>query len=357
MDTELTYIVKHKNIIVDATSLMCGQKDYLLLNLFDELRKNDKKVYVLSNTIDTLNEYLNYSEKARFAEDGLSVLEQFDKEKRIEYLNGDELINAVSRFNDVCVVTENKKKVIDIEKRTNNMSVVSYKICSGKLVKWDLYTNEEAKGNMSGEAKLIISIVIDNSASMKGDKIEKMKEAIRRFNNRINRENLSDKLQYSITIFRGFDSVCFKQFDQNLPEIDNLYAGGIPFVELTIKNSLDLIEKKVNEYEKSNITYYKPWMVLLLNGENYGDITDVSGRIVNTIKEGKMSFFPFALSDNEFNQNLTLLKKIKPFTVIKDEMYDRLFDWVFELAKTRVNTPINKSFSIDISSFDGWTIK
>ena len=47
----------------------------------------------------------------------------------------------------------------------------------------------------------------------------------------------------------------------------------------------------------------------------------------------------------------------KKFITIKDTMYDNLFNWIFDIAKKRVETPIDQSFGIDANSYDGWTIK
>lgn len=51
------------------------------------------------------------------------------------------------------------------------------------------------------------------------------------------------------------------------------------------------------------------------------------------------------------------LRKLKKFITIKDTMYDNLFNWIFDIAKKRVETPIDQSFGIDANSYDGWTIK
>ena len=207
-----------------------------------------------------------------------------------------------------------------------------------------------------GNTKLVLNFVIDNSASMKGEKILKLKKAIQNFDDEVNSLSLNDKIEYSITIFKGFTSVTFKSYE-NKVELDRLYAGGMPFVNDALFNSVKNMLDRVETLNKSNTETYKPWTILLLNGENYDDLNESVDLILASMKAGKMSYFPFALSDCEFDKSLGNLRKIKPFTIIRDEKYDDLFKWVLNIAKSRVEKPISEPISISPNSFEGWTIK
>ena len=84
--------------------------------------------------------------------------------------------------------------------------------------------------------KLILNFVIDNSASMKGERIVKLKNALQKFDSELNSLSLTDKVEYSITFFKGFNSTVFKGYETKL-NIDNFYAGGIPFVNDALVNN------------------------------------------------------------------------------------------------------------------------
>lgn len=357
MDKSIIEIVEKREIFVDASSLMCGQKDFLMLDLFDLLIKNNKKVYVLKSAKELLSNNENYLEKQKNSSDGLYVLKQFEDNNLIDYIDSFDLIFKSNYPKQVCLFIENKNKLKVFLKQNANSSIEFYKLGDGRPVKWDFYNEKEGILNMSTNTKLLISFVVDNSSSMKGDKIEKLKKAISAFADKMNTQNYSNRVEYSIISFRGFDSVQFKSFDQSNVNINNLYAGGIPFCSNAIDNSISSLTKRVELGNKNGESLYKPWVILLLNGENYDDIKDSAVKIVDMIKAGKISYFPFALSDNEFDPNLALLKKIKPFTTVKDSMYDYLFEWIYNLVEKRVNTPVEQSFSIDPKSFEGWTIK
>ena len=204
--------------------------------------------------------------------------------------------------------------------------------------------------------KLVLNFVIDNSASMKGEKIIKLKNALQKFDNELISLSLFDRIEYSITMFKGFNSIIFKTYENKL-NIDQFYAGGIPFVNDALMNGVSNLLKRVEILNKSSIDTYKPWTILLLNGENYDNLDEAVDQVLKIMKSGQMSYFPFALTDCEFDKSLGGLRKIKPFTVIKEEKYDDLFNWILDIAKLRVEKPKNEPISISPNSFEGWTIK
>lgn len=204
--------------------------------------------------------------------------------------------------------------------------------------------------------KLLLNLVVDNSASMKGDRIIKLKNAIQKFDDELSALSLSDKIEYSIILFKGFNSMVYKGYDKKLI-LDNFFAGGIPFVNDALVNGITNLEKRVETLEKLNIDLYKPWTILLLNGENYDVLDEAVDKILTIMKAGKMSYFPFALTDCEFDKSLSSLRKIKPFTVIKEEKYDNLFNWILSVARSRIEKPKSEPISISPNSFEGWTIK
>lgn len=206
------------------------------------------------------------------------------------------------------------------------------------------------------EAKLIINFIIDNSSSLKGDKIIKLKNALQKFDENLSLMSLSKRVEYSITLCEGFNSKIYKKFDEKL-NLNQLYVGGVPFLNDAIKNSIKNLLQKIERLEKSSIQLYKPWTVLLVNGENYDDLEESSELILSLMKNGKMSYFPFALTDCEFDKSFACIRRIKSFTIIKDEKYDELFNWVLEMTKMRLEKPKNEPISINLNSFEGWTLK
>ena len=376
--------VKDYLIFVDTSSLMAGQKNFFFLDLLDLLNKYNKKICVVSNIKNELLKNKSFAEKKSLAEEGLAILEHYKKHGLLEDIacNNDnhaeyEIIQKIfdkSNDNNICLFTEDKNLAKDIlvnvkkkNNTTSNNDIQCIKIVDGSPVVWDA---EQLLGNSklskdSGhkdlsntkKEKLLINIVIDNSASMKGSKIQKIKQSLLDFHNNLENAKLLSCVEYSITVFSGFNCSIVKQYDESVLSIDKISAGGIPFVDLSITKSLNNLEDRIKHLTKSGFQYHKPWLLLLLNGENFGDVDNSVELIKKMYSDNKLTYFPYALSDNEFDSSLNKLKHLKKNILVKDEMYDSLFKWVFDLAKKRVETPIDQSISIDPNSYDGWIIK
>lgn len=202
--------------------------------------------------------------------------------------------------------------------------------------------------------KLLINIVIDNTASMKGNKIEKLLKELHQFDHTLKSLSLDNDIKYSVTICKGIEACVIKDFNEDL-NINAIYIGGIPFVNELVTVSINNLLNEIEKYQDDVL--YKPWTILLLNGENSGDVTSCTELLLDVLKNGKMSYFPFALTDCEFNETMANIKRIKSFTTIKDEMYNELFNWIMNLAKNRVETPKGIAIPLDSKLLERWTVK
>lgn len=352
MEKSLEKIVNNSCLLVDASSLIIGQKDFFMLDLYGLLKKFNKKIYVKKNVQDVINKYCSFSEKAQLANEGLTVFKHYKQEDLITEI---ESISEL-KTNRISVFLEDRRFIqeeLKVLKKNGFDGEISFmKIERGFPVEIEVKGMAEEK-----KAKLLISISMDNSASMKGEKMDKLKKALFSFNERLENEGLLDRIEFSTTIFSGFNCVVAKPFEETSLLKEKFFAGGMPFVDLSIMKSIEKINERIDELDKSKATYYKPWLIVLSNGENFGDVSNSVEHIKKLAGDGKLSYFPFALSDCEFDSSLNLLRKLKKFITIRDSMYDELFNWIFTIAQKRVETPIEQSFGIDANSYDGWTVK
>ena len=351
MELVLENIVKSSNLLIDVSSLIVGQKDFFMLDLYGCLKKYGKSIHIKKDLRQALERYSAFAEKAVFTQEGMSVLEHYEKEGLVIEIDSILQLSGTP----LCIVAEDRQsaeKEIKATKNNFNGKITIVKIEKGFPVELEVKKMSREK-----KAKLLISIALDNSASMKGEKMDKLKQAVFAFNDRLVQESLIDCIEFSTTVFSGFNCVLAKPFEETTIMKEKFFAGGIPFLDLSIAKSIEKLKDRLEYYDTENISYYKPWLIVLSNGENFGDMNNSVELITKMAKEGKLTYFPFALSDREFDNSLYPLRKLKKFITIKDAMYDNLFNWIFDVAKKRVETPIDQSFGIDANSYDGWTIK
>lgn len=210
---------------------------------------------------------------------------------------------------------------------------------------------------MKKEPKMLLTIIIDNSASMKGTKIDLLKDSVFNFNQKIQDNNLVDRIEYSIIVFNGFHADTFKKFEDNNFVKDKLFAGGVPIFNKALELSLEQLNTRIKDLENEKTEYYKPWIVLLMDGNNFGELDEVVGKLRKQRDDNKLTFFPFKLSDNPTDDSFKVLNSwIHPLSIINNQ-YGSLFTWMFNVIEKRINTPVDQNFSLSQDEFDGWVRK
>ncbi len=205
--------------------------------------------------------------------------------------------------------------------------------------------------------KLLISIIIDNSSSMKGDKIRELKAAINQFNQDISSANMNLYFEYSLIAFEGLQAKKIKEFYHHDYPLESISEGGLAFLDKAISLGLDDLLSRLNELKQNGYQFYKPWIVLLSDGQSYENLDLVSSKLKELYQKGIISYFPFMLSNGQVDERLEELRKIKKPLTIFNEQYNQLFKWLYDTVKKRISTPIGESIKLDIDCFDGWTIK
>ncbi|MDR1094375.1 MAG: hypothetical protein LBL66_09545 [Clostridiales bacterium] len=203
---------------------------------------------------------------------------------------------------------------------------------------------------MTTQNKLLIQCVVDNCATMKGEKITKLADALSKFGARA---TAAPAIEYSLVVFDALQAKTRKNFTGAEPP-DSLSAGGLSFLNKALGLALNTLEARIAEVRASGAELFKPWLILLTDGKNVGDMSGAVNRLNGMLAAGRLTYFPFQLGDNDMDDSLSGLLKIRrPLSIIGNR-YAELADWIFNTAKARVDTPISQAFSLDPKSLEGW---
>ena len=127
----------------------------------------------------------------------------------------------------------------------------------------------------------------------------------------LNNHNLISFLEYELIAFDGFNSKIIKSYQESDYNVEAVTITGIPMLAKSIDLALNNLEQRVAEINQIGYQIYKPWFILLSDGINFGDISKQLDRIVALYSNGRISYFPFALSSNDFDDTLIQLRKIQ----------------------------------------------
>ena len=154
-------------------------------------------------------------------------------------------------------------------------------------------------------------LLLDVSGSMQGPPINALNEGLQTFKNELNRDDLAKKrVEVAIVSFNTEVKVVedFVTADQFEPP--TLIAQGLTHMGSAIHKGLDIIEARKAQYRTNGVTYYRPWVFLITDGEPQGELDSVveqaAQRIKNDEANKRVAFFAVGVE----GANMTQLSQI-----------------------------------------------
>lgn len=174
-------------------------------------------------------------------------------------------------------------------------------------------------------------LLLDTSGSMSGTPINALNEGLRTFKDDLNQDDLAKKrVEVAIVTFDSDvkvvrDFVTADRFDP-----PTLTTGGLTHTGSGINKALDMIQSRKSQYRANGVSYYRPWVFLITDGEPQGELSDVVERAAQRIKEEEskkgVAFFAVGVE----GANIKRLSQIVVRTPLKLKglSFRELFVWL-----------------------------
>ena len=205
------------------------------------------------------------------------------------------------------------------------------------------------------EPRLLISIVIDNSAATQGDKFNNLKTSLYDFWKLLKTSDAKN-IEIEIVTFDEFSPKVIKKFRDEDFDINQLEAFKMPFlgkaIDLSLKNLLD----RQNFFVSHDVETYKPWLFVLTDAYSFDDVDQAVINLRSSLENSQILYMPFILSQKKIPENVENLAKAKRFMRIKDNAYESFFNWFFSMAEKRAKTPVGTPVKFDRAGFEGWAV-
>lgn len=203
------------------------------------------------------------------------------------------------------------------------------------------------------QTKLLVHLMIDTSASVEGTKRDAFESAMNNFLEYVANTFHAAALEIAITCYDDFEPQRLSAFTTVESKVDLPYER-FPLLGRTLFNVLSNVEKRVNELIIDNQSYYKPWIIILSDGISYDKADDALNKFSSMDFAVKPVMFPFLLSSNKVNENARTFEHHKHFVEIRDHRYNQMFQWLGDLIKTRLNTPVDQKMTLNKSQMLEW---
>ena len=393
-------VLLNYTIYIDSTSLMQGSMEFFKISLVNVLRGKNRKLKVVDFVVSDLRKR-QFSDNERVAVKALNILDYYRKRGLIDDIvstgkDDNSLLNVIYNNreidnNNICIITERKEIAEQIVQSLMNDSYVNFEhdvvavsLLDGPKV-WDIEppVKKPKKRNLLQDVesfeevdsvnevsfdgivapvntvvdrepiitkpkrdKLVVSLVVDNSSSIQGERATKLKEAIKMFNDKISESVYKDDLDVAIYGFDGFTYSAIKSFGKEM-ELELFEKGGVQVLSKTMDQALTDLMNQDSQYEKQNIRTHRPWLIVLTDGDCYGDISGVAKKLRKHLKNRELTYFPFSLSNYEIEDSLEPLSKLKMFLKVKEDMFDDLLLFIFNTLQTRIETPKDEAMTLN----------
>lgn len=199
--------------------------------------------------------------------------------------------------------------------------------------------------------RLAVCICVDASYSMRKDsRIKQVNQGIRRFIQEIEADPYAvDSIELCIISF-GADSARILHSFAPVTKIDfqDIIASGQTPMGQAVTFALDELQSRKNAYDNYGITTYKPWLILLSDGESSDDIRHAKKRALQLQQENLLKVLCIGLGSE--SNNLADFHPDGRVIQLKDFALDHFFAWLSKSMSMQSKESPN--FDIDIPNPD-----
>ena len=158
----------------------------------------------------------------------------------------------------------------------------------------------------NAEPRVPVVVLADVSASMTGAPIEALMTGLKVFREEVMANPLAAKrvevslVSFSTTVV----ATPFTSIDEFVPPM--LMAEGATSMGAAINKAIAMLRQRKNEYNENGIDYYRPWVLLLTDGEPTDEWQAAAKRVVAGVKDKEFVFIAVGIAD----ANFTVLRSI-----------------------------------------------
>ncbi len=191
-------------------------------------------------------------------------------------------------------------------------------------------------------------LLLDTSESMAGEKIAALNQGIQLFKMMLVTNRLASR-RIEVAILTFDDSVrCVSPFttaDQFVPP--QLTAQGKTHMGSGISGALDALATLKSQYRNNGISYFRPWVLMITDGEPKGEATELTNAAFHRVRqeEERRSLIFYAVG--VMGANMRLLSRVshRPPVLLDGLNFNDMFTWLSssmqQVSRSRGNDQVN----------------
>ena len=206
------------------------------------------------------------------------------------------------------------------------------------------------------ESRVACIILLDVSNSMTGRPIEEVNRGLIEFGEQIEQDELTSMRADVAVIAFNHEHHIVRNFGQHTDfSATRLEAGGGTRMAPPLNAALDMVEERKQQYREAGLTYYRPIIILITDGnpehDRPEDLEAVAERIKTAERNRNVTFFAVGTETADMDA-LSKLSNLEPKTLRGIE-FVALFQWLSNSIAAISHSQMDEL--VDLPTTDGWS--
>ncbi len=182
--------------------------------------------------------------------------------------------------------------------------------------------------------RLSICLCLDTSASMNGAPIKALNEGVNLFYETLRKDLVASGVAEVTVVTFGANGVrMHADFEglQRVTTVPQFSTGGNAPMGEAINLSLDKLHQRRCEYRQNGVEYYKPWLVLMTDGDNNGSSREFERarqRVADMCNSNCLDFLPIAVGNKVNMAKLNSISSKHRTMKLKGICFREFFAWL-----------------------------
>jgi uncharacterized protein YegL len=172
-------------------------------------------------------------------------------------------------------------------------------------------------------------LLLDTSKSMQGEAIAELNAGLQAFKDSVSNDELAmQRIEIAIVTFGGAVNIVqdFITVDQFIPPI--LSVNGLTPMGEAIDVALDHLQERKQIYRENGVSYYRPWVFLITDGEPTDEWKNAAQRIQQAEESKKVAFFTVGVQQADMNTLEQISGGYRQPIHLKGLNFKQMFVWL-----------------------------
>lgn len=181
------------------------------------------------------------------------------------------------------------------------------------------------------EQKCLCVLVLDVSGSMAGNPIDQLNKGLKDFQKELQNDFVAaQRIEVAIVTFNSAVATAVQPKLSADFEMPVLRASGSTKLVDGVRMGIDIVEERKNWYKSTGQTYYRPWIMLITDGEpdSDQDVAGISEEIRRKVDNKGFSFYAVGVEGYNHRKLSQICHHTTPPLPLKGLAFNELFKWL-----------------------------